>query len=60
MTTLTVKGMHCHACETLIKDALEDIGATKGNADWKTGKVSFEGDEKKAREVIKEEGYEVV
>lgn len=59
MTTLNVKGMHCTACEALIKDALEDNDATNITADHKTGKVSFEGDEAKARKAIKDEGYEV-
>ncbi len=59
MTTLIVKGMHCHACETIIKDALAESGAQKSSADWKSGKVSFEGDEEKARKAIVAEGYEV-
>ena len=59
MITLNVKGMHCTSCEAIITDALEDIGARSIKADWKLGKVSFEGDEEKARATIKEEGYEV-
>ncbi len=56
---LQVKGMHCRACEELVKDALEDVGAKDIKADWENGKVSFAGDATKAKKAIEEEGYEV-
>jgi len=65
MTTLTVKGMHCNSCVTLIQDSLEELGATNVkielNEKKQVGKVFFEyKDMKKAVEVIEKEGYKVI
>ncbi len=63
ITKLNVKGLHCEACEALIKDIVYDEG---GNAtvDYKSGKVSIEHSDKleygKIVSLIEEEGYEVV
>lgn len=59
MKTVRVKGMHCTSCETLIKEALEEIGASSVKADWKKGIVSYDGNipEKKIKDTIKKEGY---
>jgi copper chaperone CopZ len=58
MTTINVKGMHCTSCEVLIKEALEERGATKVKVDWKKGSVSFDKlDEATAKKIIKQEGY---
>ena len=58
--TLKIKGMHCHSCEMLIGDALEDIGV-KSNVDSKLGTAEIEFDENKVsidkiKNVIKSEG----
>jgi copper chaperone CopZ len=61
---LNVKGMHCSSCEMLIKDSLDELGVPKAEASHKTGIVNVEFDEKKVsekkiKEAIKKEGYEV-
>lgn len=60
-TTLTVKGMHCNGCEALLKDVLEEEGAMRVEADYKTGKISFEHEtmgKERAKTLIEGEGYE--
>lgn len=61
-TKLQVKGMHCKACETLIKEALEDEGATNVEVNHEKGTVNVEHDDKLDKEhikiIIKAEGYE--
>ncbi len=61
-----VKGMHCKSCEMLIKDSLEEASGVKG-ADVShikgTVKVDFDDSkisEDKIRQIIKENGYEVL
>jgi copper chaperone CopZ len=60
---LNVTGMHCHSCETLIKDALEKIdGIKEVQVSHKTGNIIVDYDEKKVseakiRELIRKEGY---
>ncbi|MAG78629.1 heavy metal transporter [archaeon] len=58
-TTLTIKGMHCKSCETLIKDALEDIGVT--NTTFNKDQLTIDTDLplEKVKQTIKDEGYEV-
>ncbi len=62
---LEVKGMHCKSCVMLVKDALEEIGASnvKVTVDEKNkkGKAIFDflGDKEKAIQAIKKEGYTV-
>jgi copper chaperone CopZ len=63
-TEFNVKGMHCHSCETLVKDELMDMkGVKKVEADFKAGKVTVEADDVVDMNVlkskIKELGYEV-
>jgi len=62
---LTVKGMHCKSCATIVKEALEDIGAKNVtvHVDEKKqiGKVSLEyANKTKAVVAIKNEGYTVI
>lgn len=60
-----VKGMHCHSCEILIKDCLEETpGVRSALVNQKTGTadVSFDQSkvsEDKLKQVIKECGFEV-
>ena len=61
---LTVKGMYCNSCNILVREALEEIGASniiiKLDEKKQIGEVSFEcKDKKKAIEVIEKEGYKV-
>jgi len=62
---LNVNGMHCKSCSMLIKEALEEIGASniKINLDEKkqVGKVSFDykGNKEEAIKAIEKEGYSV-
>ena len=62
-TTVRVKGMHCHSCEALITEALEEQGATKVTANWKTGSVTLNHDKtltaKAINKIIADEGYKV-
>lgn len=64
--TFKVKGMHCKSCEILIKDSLEDNeGVKEVIASNEKQTVTIEYDqtkttETKLKEIIKEEGYEVV
>lgn len=64
MTTVKVKGMHCTACEALLKDVLEEAGATAVTANYKTGILEIEHPDtlsiEKIQSLLKEEGYEVV
>lgn len=61
---LTVKGMHCTSCETLIKDALAELpGVKKVSVNHKTGALTVAGDKLDRASVIaivKTEGYEVI
>ena len=45
--TLTIKGMHCKSCESLIKDELIDLGVTDVELDYKSGKTTVIFDEKR-------------
>jgi len=62
--TLNVKGMHCKSCILLVKEALEEIGASNINIKLdeknQVGKLyyEFEGNESKIISAIKKEGYE--
>ena len=55
--------MHCKSCTMLVRDALTEIGASNIKIDLdekkQVAKVSFDGDKKKAIEVIKKEGYTI-
>ncbi|HLD75630.1 MAG TPA: heavy-metal-associated domain-containing protein [Candidatus Norongarragalinales archaeon] len=61
---LSVKGMHCASCETILKEDLgEIIGITKVRADHKKGLVEFVADPKllpDAKAAIEKNGYKVV
>lgn len=63
--SLKVKGMHCHSCEILIKDSLEETeGVKEAKLDYKKGIADIEFDEKKVNEnkikaIIENEGYKV-
>ena len=62
---LTVIGMHCHSCEMLIEDSLEDLkGVSKSKASQKSGTVEVSYDEKittadAIKKVIAKEGFKV-
>ncbi len=62
-TKLTVKGMHCKSCETLINDALEEIkGVQRASADNKKGEVVVTHENASMDEVkkaIQKLGYKV-
>jgi copper chaperone CopZ len=62
---LEISGMHCHSCEILVQDALEDIGAKITEISFQKGHVSVEFDEKKLGRpeivaAIRKEGYTVI
>ena len=62
--TLTIKGMHCKSCESLIKDELIDLGVKDVELDYKSGKTIVTFDEKKLNTnsiitSIKKLGYKV-
>jgi len=60
-----VKGMHCNSCKVIIKENLEELGATNISISLdekkKLGKVSFEysGDKSKIVNAIEKEGYKI-
>jgi copper chaperone len=61
---LKIKGMHCHSCEMLIKDALKDIGVKNSKINSKTGQAEIEFDEKKIslemiKKTIEKGGYKI-
>ncbi|MBU0460351.1 MAG: heavy-metal-associated domain-containing protein [Nanoarchaeota archaeon] len=60
-----VDGIHCHSCEILISDALEDLGVKKSKADKDKGIVRVDFDDRhltpnRIRDGIEEEGYKVM
>ena len=61
-TEFNVKGMTCKACEMLIDEALEDVGAASVSSDHATGRVVVEHEESltadSMKRVIAEEGFE--
>ena len=59
---ITVEGMHCNACERLVSDALEGLGATKVTADHESGKVTYTGelDAGQVADAIAKAGFKVV
>ncbi|HLG24290.1 MAG TPA: heavy-metal-associated domain-containing protein [Candidatus Nanoarchaeia archaeon] len=60
-----IEGMHCNSCKMLIKDVLEDLGASSVlislDETKNTGKVSldYSGDKRNIISAIKKEGYKV-
>jgi copper chaperone CopZ len=63
-TTLTIKGMHCASCETLITEELLEQGATTATANHTQGTLEVEHDTtlsvQAIKNIIKQEGYEVL
>lgn len=66
ITKLNVSGMHCHACEEIIKDSVSELkGILSVEADSKNNFVIVSYDETKVdlpkiKQVIKKENFEVV
>ena len=62
---LIVNGMHCKSCVILVKEALEELGASNIKIDLnekkKLGKVSLEykGNSKDIINIIEKEGYKI-
>jgi len=65
-TKISVKGMHCHACEMLIVDSLEDTeGVANATASHESSTVDVNFDESKIaltkiKKIIQNEGYVVI
>lgn len=63
---ISIDGMHCRSCETLIKDSLEETdGVSKAEVSHRKGIAIVEYDEKRLglsqiKEIISKEGYKVV
>jgi len=61
---LTIKGMHCSSCTTLVKEALTDTkGVKEANVDLKKGTAVVLFDEKLVSEkqlieAVRKEGYD--
>jgi copper chaperone CopZ len=61
---LSIKGMHCASCTTLVKEALtETKGVKDATVDLKTAKAKVSFDEKlitekQLIEIIRKEGYD--
>jgi copper chaperone CopZ len=63
-TVLSVAGMHCHACEMLIKEVLEELaGVHSVTVEHKSGVVAVEHDgtvpAASIRAAIESEGYKI-
>jgi Cu+-exporting ATPase len=62
--TLRIRGMHCVSCETLVKDAILEVGGVKSaNVDYIREGAAIEFDSTKTNikdimDVIKKVGYE--
>lgn len=62
---IKVKGMHCHSCEMLIKDALEEqkvVMSAELSREEETAKITFDESRisgSQLRSIINNEGYEV-
>jgi len=63
-TEISIKGMHCSSCTTMVKEALTDTNGVKdATVDLKTAKAVVSFDEKLVTEkqlidIIKKEGYD--
>lgn len=62
-TTVKITGMSCGHCVMSVKNALKDLPGIR-NLNVMIGQASFESDgavdTKKIKEIVEEEGYEVV
>ncbi len=62
-TVLKVKGMHCHACEVVLKEVVEESGGKNVSASTPKGEVIAEfasaNELEKAKNAIRSEGYRV-
>ncbi len=63
--TIKVGGMHCHACEFVLKDTIEGISGVKEvSANHKKGTVTIKYENEKnieeTKKAIESEGYKVV
>ena len=63
--TFNVKGMHCKACEMLIKDSLSDLGVKDIDVSLTKKTVTVDFDETKLKDdtikkAIENEGYKVL
>lgn len=62
-TTITIQGMHCSSCETLLTDVLSETeGVRNAQVSLKDGNATVDFDEKtvseaRLRHVIEAEGY---
>ncbi len=59
---LKISGMHCSACEMLIKDILEEVNIKVENISHKTGTLKISYDDKnisliEIEKILLEEGY---
>lgn len=61
---LKVFGMHCHSCEILLSDVIEELGVKVLSASHVKGEliVDLQNDEKinEIRTVVEKEGYKLV
>jgi len=63
-TEISIKGMHCNSCTTMVKEALTDTkGVKDASVDLKSAKAVISFDEKIVTEkqlidAIKKEGYD--
>jgi copper chaperone CopZ len=48
-TTISIGGMHCKSCESLVKDELLELGVEKCEINIKTGKTILVFDESKIK-----------
>jgi copper chaperone CopZ len=62
VSEISVEGMHCNACERLVSDALEGLGAKDVTADHESGRVTYSGelDAGQVADAIAKAGFKVV
>jgi len=63
-TSLKISGMHCDSCETLVSEALEDVGVKVLKINGTSGLAEIEFSEQKIsleqiKAIIRKEGYKV-
>ncbi len=61
-TKMNIEGMTCNHCESTVKSALEDAGASEASADFRRGEATFDlpsdVQPEALRDAIREAGYE--
>lgn len=62
--TLKIDGMHCHSCEVLLSDVIEETGARVLSANQVKGEIVIDVSEEQLmpeiKKAVEKEGYRVI